>query len=84
MLTADEQYLIQSTDVNSFLKFMTVVSKSYPELKFRHLRNKSLKLWRARREWLENLEPTRPSLDDEGTHFPLRYPPLPPSPVNEL
>ena len=84
MLTAGEQYLIQSTDVNSFLKFMTVVSKSYPDLKFRQLRNKSLKLWRARREWLENLEPTRPRIDEEVSHLPMRYPPLPPSPVNEL
>ena len=83
MLTADEQYLIQSTDVNSFLKFMVVVSKSYPDLKFRQLRNKTLKLWRARREWLENLEPTRPRIDD-ASHLPMRYPPLPPSPVNEL
>jgi hypothetical protein len=83
MLTADEQYLIQSTDVNSFLKFMAVVSKSYPDLKFRQLRNKTLKLWRARREWLENLEPTRPIID-EARRLPMRYPPLPPSPVNEL
>jgi hypothetical protein len=83
MLTSDEQYLIQSTDVNSFLKFMVVVSKSYPDLKFRQLRNKSLKLWRARREWLENLEPTRPRID-EALHLPMRYLPLPPSPVNEL
>jgi hypothetical protein len=83
MLTADEQYLIQSTDVNSFLKFMVVVSKSYPDLKFRQLRNKTLKLWRARREWLENLEPTMPRID-KASHLPMRYPPLPPSPVNEL
>ena len=83
MLTADEQYLIQSTDVNSFLKFMAVISKSYPDLKFRQLRNKSLKLWRARRMWLENLEPTSARINEEF-HLPMRYPPLPPSPVNEL
>jgi hypothetical protein len=88
MLTEDEQYLVQSTNVNSFLKFMHVVSKAYPDLKFRELRNKTLKLWRARKEWLEKLEPTRPSLDKEGPRvivdLSMRYPPLPPSPVNEL
>jgi hypothetical protein len=62
MLNQMEQELIQTTTSENYIKFMSELRSYYPLLKCKFLRKKASKLWKARKEWLLNLEPTIPVL----------------------
>lgn len=56
--TEDEQLFIQKQDAPNFPSYLKSVWYFWPTLKYSQARRKASKLWKARKEWLNTLEPT--------------------------
>jgi hypothetical protein len=61
-LTEHEKIFIQNQDASDFSTYLKSVWHVWPTLKYAQARRKASKLWKARKAWLNTLEPTPSTL----------------------
>ncbi len=61
--TETELTFIQNEQASDFVTYLKSVWHAWPALKYSQVRRKTSKLWKARKAWLNALEPTPTSLE---------------------
>ena len=61
--TESELTFIQNEQASDFVTYLKSVWQAWPRLKYSQARRKASKLWKARKAWLNALEPTPCSLE---------------------
>lgn len=62
MSSPKQQEIIQSTNASDYATFLTITKKSYPALNITQVTKMANILWKARKQWVDNLEPTPATL----------------------
>lgn len=63
MSSQKEREIIQGTNASDYATFLTITRKSYPSLNLSQVTKMAKILLKARKQWVENLEPTPATLD---------------------
>jgi len=53
----EEQEFIQAYQADKFSEYLKEVWRTWPSLRYSQVRRKASRLWKARKEWVKNLEP---------------------------
>ena len=65
MSSQKEQEIIQATNASDYATFLTITRKSYPSLNLSQVSKMAKILLKARKQWVENLEPTPATLAEK-------------------
>ena len=60
MINQEEMLFVQKSTSSSYNEILSELRAAFPEIKYKVVIKKASKMWKFRKEWVKNLEPTNP------------------------